>query len=382
MEKFEIIIPTIFGLESFVSRELKALGYETSSVEDGRVTFWGDLKAIIRANLWIRCGERVLIKIGEFNALTFDELFEKTKALDWSAWIGKECGFPVKGFCLKSQLASVSDCQAIIKKAIVDSLSLKYSISYFEETGPVYQIRFSIMKDRVTLMLDTTGDGLHKRGYRAISNAAPLKETIAASLVYLSRWKYEYPLADPMCGSGTIPIEAAMIKRNIAPGLTRHFMSEEYLQFSSNNLWNECREEASSLKKDVPLEILASDIDKDTVEIAIKNAQIAGVGDAVKPQCLSVLDFSTNLKYGTVICNPPYGERLGDEKSVHELYTIMGKVFKKLDKWSYYILTSNEEFESKFGKKADKKRKIYNGMLKCNVYQYFGERPPKIFKNI
>ena len=225
MEKFEIIIPTIFGLEAFVSREVRALGYETTSVEDGRVTFLGDYRAICRANLWVRTGERVLIKVAEFEARTFSELFDSTKAIDWSRWIGKDNAFPVTGFCLKSVLASMRDCQSIIKKAIVDSMSQKYGITHFEETGAVYQIRFSVMKDRVTLMLDTTGDGLHKRGYRAVSNAAPLKETIAASMIMLSHWKYEYPLADPLCGSGTIPIEAAMIKRNIAPGLTRGFLS-------------------------------------------------------------------------------------------------------------------------------------------------------------
>ena len=380
MDKFEIIIPVIFGLEAFVSREVKNLGYEITHVEDGRVTFMGDMEAISRANLWIRCGERVLIKIAEFEAYTFDELFENTKAVNWSEWIGVKCAFPVTGFCLKSQLASMRDCQAIIKKAIVDSLASKYLITYFEETGPVYQIRFSVMKDRVTLMIDTSGDGLHKRGYRAVSNAAPLKETIAASMVYLSHWKYEYPLADPMCGSGTIPIEAAMIKRNIAPGLTRHFMSEDYLQYQGSSIWNNCRKEAEDLKKNVPLEIFASDIDANTIEIAKQNAVIAGVGDAVKPTVCDIKDFITDIPFGTVICNPPYGERLGDEKTVRELYTQMGISLKKLDKWSYYILTSNENFESCFRKKADKKRKLYNGMIKCNIYQYFGERPPSQFK--
>lgn len=378
MEKFEIIVPTIFGLEAFVSREIKALGYETSSVEDGRVTFWGDLTAVARANLWVRCGERILIKAGEFEARSFEDLFQGTKAIDWSQWLGKECAFPVTGFCLKSTLASMRDCQAIIKKAIVDSLSQKYNISFFEESGPTYQIRFSIMKDRVTLMIDTTGDGLHKRGYRAVSNAAPLKETIAAAMVLLSRWKYEYPFADPLCGSGTIPIEAAMIKRNIAPGLTRSFMSESFLQYD-NDIWKNARTEAEDLKRDVPLNIYASDLDPSSVEIARKNAELAGVSDAVRPTVLNVSDFYTKDSYGTIVCNPPYGERLGDENLCRELYKTMGNSFKKLNKWSHFILTSNEEFENAFGKKADKKRKLYNGMLKCNIYQYFGERPPKIF---
>ncbi len=377
MENFEIIIPTVFGLEAFTSREVKALGYETTQVEDGRVTFSGNPEAVCRANLWIRTGERILIKIAEFEAKTFDELFEGTKAVDWSVWIGKDCAFPVTGYCLKSKLASTRDSQAIIKKAIVDSLSQKYGISHFDETGSVYQIRFSILKDRVTLMIDASGEPLHKRGYRAVSNAAPLKETIASGMVMLSRWKYEYPLADPLCGSGTIPIEAAMIKRNIAPGLTRGFASENFTQCPPR-LWDKCREEAKSLIKDINLEIFASDIDKNTIEVAKRNAELAGVGDAVKPTVCDVADFSTNKQYGTVICNPPYGERLGDEKMCRELYQTMGKAFHSLDKWSYYVLTSNEEFENAFKQKSDKKRKIYNGMLKCNIYQYFGERPPRI----
>ena len=376
MDKFEIIIPVIFGLEAFVSKEVKMLGYEVVSVEDGRVTFLGDEKAVARANLWVRCGERVLIKAGEFSAVTFDELFEKTKETDWTRWLLKDSAFPVTGFCLKSTLASMRDCQAIIKKAIVESMKKKYDVSHFEETGAVYQIRFSIMKDRVTLMIDTTGDGLHKRGYRAVSNKAPLKETIAASMVYLSHWKYEYPLCDPLCGSGTIPIEESMIKRNIAPGLTRGFLSENFSQWNKD-IWDSARQEAYDLQKNVPLEIFASDIDKETIQIANQNAKIAGVSDAVIPKVMDCKDFYTDLKYGTVICNPPYGERLGDEKMCFELYKNMGQSFRKLKDWSYYILTSNEDFENAFSKKADKKRKIYNGMIKCNIYQYFGKRPPK-----
>lgn len=374
MDKFEIIIPTIFGLEAFCAREVRALGYETTSVEDGRVTFLGDFDAVARANLWIRTGERVLIKAAEFTALTFDELFEKTKAVKWSDWLEEKAAFPVTGFCLKSQLASMRDCQSIIKKAVVDSMAKSYGVTHFEETGAVYQLRFSVMKDRVTLMIDTSGEGLHKRGYRAVSNAAPLKETIAAAMIYLSHWKYEFPLADPMCGSGTIPIEAAMIKRNIAPGLTREFLSEGFYQINEK-IWKRAREEAKDSEKNVPLEIIASDIDADTVEIAKHNAVIAGVGDAVVPTVGNVSDFHTDLKYGTIICNPPYGERLCDAEQCRELYAAMGKAFSRLDKWGFYILTSNEDFEKSFGKKASKKRKLYNGMLKCNVYQYFGERP-------
>ena len=376
MEKFEIIIPCIFGLEAMVARELKWLGYETSNVEDGRVTFWGDLEAVCRANLWIRCGERVLIKVGEFTALSFEELFEKTKALEWSKWIGKNAAFPVKGFCLKSTLASMRDCQAIIKKAVVSSLSKDYGIEWFEESGPVYQIQFSVMKDKVTLMIDTSGDGLHKRGYRRISNAAPLKETIAAAMIMLSYWKFEYPLCDPFCGSGTIPIEAAMFKRNIAPGLSRSFLAENFDQFDAS-LWSRMREEAESKQRNTDLIIYASDIDSSTVEIAKENARIAGVSDVVLPIICDATKISYDTQYGSIICNPPYGERLSDAKECAELYSKMGKTFSKLPDWSYYILASNEQFEQHFGRKADKKRKIYNGMIKCNIFQYYGKRPPK-----
>ncbi len=377
MEKFEIIIPCIFGLESLVARELKWLGYETSCVEDGRVTFIGDFEAVCRANLWIRCGERVLIKVGEFTATSFDELFEQTKALDWSAWLGKSAAFPVKGFCLKSTLASMRDCQAIIKKAVASCLSAKYGLDWLPEDGPTYQIQFSVMKDKVTLMIDTTGDGLHKRGYRRIANAAPLKETIAAAMVMLSFWKFEYPLCDPFCGSGTIPIEAAMFKRNIAPGLMRTFSAEGFAQ-SSDAVWRMVRQEAEGKKRNTPLTILASDIDSATVEIARENAKIAGVADCMQISCGNVLDFTSSQKYGSIICNPPYGERLSDISSCRELYKGMGKVFSRLPDWSYYILASDEEFEASFGKKADKRRKIYNGMIKCNIFQYYGARPPRL----
>ncbi len=376
MDKFEIIIPCIFGLEALVARELKWLGYETHSVEDGRVTFIGDLEAVARANIWIRCGERVLIKVGEFTALSFEELFEKTKALDWSRWLEKNAAFPVKGFCLKSTLASMRDCQAIIKKAIVSSLSQKYEIDWFSEDGPTYQIQFSVMKDKVTLMIDTTGDGLHKRGYRRISNAAPLKETIAAAMVMLSFWKYEYPLCDPFCGSGTIPIEAAMFKRNIAPGLTRHFSAEGFSQ-SDARIWTDLREEAESKKRNLPLTIFASDIDEKTLEIARENSRIAGVDDAIIHSKKDACSISYSEQYGSIICNPPYGERLSDAKDCALLYSGMGKAFSKLPDWSYYILASDEQFEKNFGRKADKRRKIYNGMIKCNIFQYYGKRPPK-----
>lgn len=376
MEEFEIIVTTLFGLEALAAREVRRLGYETVSVEDGRVTFKGDMEAVFKANLWIRTGERVLIKAAEFTAVTFEELFEKTKAVKWHNWIGKRNAFPVKGYSLKSTLASVRDCQAIIKKAIADSLSDKYGISWLEETDALYQIQFSLFKDKVILMIDTSGEGLHKRGYRQISNMAPLKETLAAAMVELSRWKYEYPLCDPFCGSGTIPIEAAMIKRNIAPGLSRSFAFEAFSQ-TNLNLWKQLKEEAKACEKDIPLEIYACDIDKKTAELAQSNADKAGVGAFVKPFHGDAREITFDMPYGTVICNPPYGERIGEIKECETLYREIGNNFRKFDKWSYYIITSNENFEKCFGKKANKKRKLYNGMIKCNLYQFFGERPPK-----
>lgn len=377
MEKFEIIIPCIFGLEALVAKEIRWMGYEVGSVEDGRVTFTGDFEAVCRANLYLRCGERVLIKVGEFTAVTFDELFEQTRALPWTNWLGKNAAFPVKGFCLKSTLASMRDCQAIIKKAIVSSLSAKYGIEWLPEDGASYQIQFSVMKDKVTLMIDTSGDGLHKRGYRRISNAAPLKETIAAAMIMLSFWKYEYPLADPFCGSGTIPIEAAMFKRNIAPGLMRRFAAEGFDQ-SDAALWLQLREEAESKKRSTPLNILASDIDESTLEIAKENAKIAGVSDAIAFFQSDATRFTSNKQYGSIICNPPYGERLSDAEECRRLYKNIGKAFEELPDWSYYILASDENFEKIFGRKADKRRKIYNGMIKCNIFQYYGARPPKL----
>ena len=379
MDKFELIVPCLFGMETFVTRELKRLGYETSSVEDGKVTFIGDLSAVCRANLWLRCGERVLIKIGEFTAVTFDELFEKTKALDWPQWLSKNAAFPVKGFCLKSQLASMRDCQAIIKKAVASSLSQKYGIDWFDEEGAVYQIQFSVMKDKITLMIDTSGDGLHKRGYRRIANAAPLKETIAAAMVMMSYWKFEYPLCDPFCGSGTIPIEAAMFKRCIAPGLTRRFSAEQFEQFSPKQ-WTDAREEAEAQKRSTPLTIYASDLDSDTIDIARENARIAGVDDVISFSCSDAADFYSDIPYGSIICNPPYGERLSDIDSCIELYSKIGRTFSRLPDWSYYILAADENFEKHFGRKAEKRRKIYNGMIKCNIYQYFGKRPPSEHK--
>ncbi len=375
-DKFEIIVPTLFGLEAFTAKEIRWLGYETTSVEDGRVTFMGGYEDAYRANLWLRTGERVLIKAAEFQAVSFEELFEKTKAVDWKRFLSQNSAFPVKGHSVKSQLASIRDCQAIIKKAIASKMSESYGIEWLPEDGTEYQIQFTILKDRVTLMIDTSGEPLHKRGYRQYSNAAPLRETIAAAMVMMSYWKFEYPLYDPFCGSGTIPIEGALFKRNIAPGMGREFAMNGFEQMSGIDI-NKITEEAKSMEKDVPLEIYASDIDISCVELTKSNAEKAGVSRFMTVAQKKAENIAMDRSYGTIICNPPYGERMGEKKECEELYRNIGKSFSSLDKWSYYILTSNEEFERFFGKKSNKKRKIYNGMIKCNIYQYFGERPER-----
>lgn len=331
--------------------------------------------ALCRSNLWIRTAERIYVKIGEFTATTFEELFEGTKALHWEDWIPEDGRFPVEGYSIKSKLFSVSDCQAIVKKAVVERLKKKYKKEWFEENGATYKIKFSLMKDKVTLMIDTSGDGLHKRGYRVISNEAPLRETLAAAMIMLSFWKPDRPLIDPFCGSGTIPIEAAMIGINLAPGLKRQFVSEKWWRIS-NKLWKEAREEAvGAIKKDITLNIKGYDIDENAIKLSKDNARKAGVEKYITFENISLKDLKTDDKYGVIICNPPYGERMGKLKEVEKLYKEMGKVFKKLDTWSFYILTSHEKFEKLFGREASKKRKLYNGMLKAYYYQYYGPKP-------
>lgn len=373
MDKFEIIITTLFGLESIVSREVKRLGYDNVTVQDGRVSFEGDWEAVCRANMWIRCGERVLIKTAEFTATTFEDLFQGTKAVEWERFIGRQDAFPVKGHTLKSQLASVRDCQAIIKKAIAARLSENYGIEWLPEEGAVYRIQFQIMKDSVTLMIDTSGDPLHKRGYRQMSNAAPLRETLAAAMADLSRWRFENLLCDPFCGSGTIPIEAAMMKLNIAPGLNRNFAFDAFPHVSGT-LRAKVTDEAKSMRRNLPLEIYASDIDAECIKLTASNAEKAGVGEYIRVSELDARALSFDKSRGTIICNPPYGERLGEIRECEQLYREIGAQFKKLDNWSYFILTSNENFEKLFGRRADKKRKLYNGMLKCNLYQFFMQK--------
>ena len=372
MDKFDIVVTTMFGLESVVAKEIRDLGYETKEVTDGRITFFGDFEAVARANMWLRSAERVFIKVGEFNAYTFDELFEKTKILDWSQWLYKDSEFPVNGFSHKSKLFSVRDCQSIIKKGIVESLTKSYKINWFPESGSLYKIEFSIIKDKVTLMIETSGDNLHKRGYRRRSNMAPLKETIAAAIVKMSRFSYNGIFCDPFCGSGTIPIEAAMIAKNIAPGLNRHFAFEGFKQMDKKYL-KDAKEEALSLIRKTNLKVIASDIDYDCVDLTINNAKLARVNDVILVKRLPVAEFKSSETGGTIVCNPPYGERLLDLKESEKIIKDLGRVYKSLNGWNLFVITPNEKFETLIGKRATKKRKLYNGMIKCDLYEYFAK---------
>ena len=375
MNDINLIATAAFGIESVVDRELSWLGYEDKYVENGRVYFKGDYDAICRTNIWLRCADRILINAGEFTAVTFDELFENTKAIPWENWIPADAEFPVEGKSVKSTLFSVPDCQAIVKKAIVERLKLKYGIVWFPETGAKYKIEVAILKDNVTLTIDTTGPGLNKRGYREAAGIAPLKETLACAMLNISRWKWDRVLIDPMCGSGTIPIEAAMIALNIAPGAKREFAAQGW-NLIPKECWIRARQEAEdSVRKDADIRIQGSDISEKAVSLARYHADKAGVGDKIHFQKRDIKDISSKYKYGFVITNPPYGQRLEDEKAIKSLYRDMGKSLNKLDTWSHYILTSSMEFEKLFGRRADKKRKLYNGNIMCNYYQFYGPKP-------
>jgi putative N6-adenine-specific DNA methylase len=377
MSKIHLIATSAFGIEAVVGRELLKLGYDDQLVENGKVTFAGDESAICRANLWIRTADRILIKMGEFQALTFDELFEKTKALPWDEWIPDGAEFPVDGKSVDSKLFSISDCQAIVKKAIVEKLKQKYKKEWFDEKGPRYRIEVSLLKDMATLTIDSSGIGLHKRGYRKLAGGAPLKETLACAMIQISRWREGRTLIDPFCGSGTIPIEAALIALNIAPGLNREFDSEKWPNISKA-LWNNARKEARDLiKRDAELQIQGSDISEDAMSLARYHAREAGVEKHIHLQRMPVLEIKSRQKYGFIICNPPYGERIGEIREVEKLYREMGKVFSSFDTWSYYVLSSHPEFEKLFGRKASKKRKLFNGRIQCNYYQFYGPPPPK-----
>ncbi|WP_425447523.1 THUMP domain-containing class I SAM-dependent RNA methyltransferase [Dethiothermospora halolimnae] len=377
MSNIELIATSTFGLEAVVKREVENLGYTDTKVENGKVTFKGDERAIAKTNLWLRSADRVLLKIGEFKATSFDELFEKTKALPWDKWITEDGKFTVTGKSIKSELYSVPDCQSIVKKAVVEKLKEKYKKEWFEETGPEFTIQVALLKDKATLTIDTSGVGLHKRGYREKALEAPLKETLAASMIQLSFWNKDRILYDPFCGSGTIAIEAAMIGKNIAPGLGRNFASEDWPMIGKD-VWKEERVSAlKAIDQETQLHIKASDIDKRAIEVAKENAFEAGVDDCIDFYVKDALDVNIKDQYGVIISNPPYGERLGEKPEIEILYKGLGKKLRALDTWSIYILTSEEGFEKLYGKKSDKRRKLYNGRIKVDYYQYYGPRPPK-----
>lgn len=367
----EYVATCLFGLESLLGEEIEKLGYKRTETMDGRISFIGDENAIAKCNLWLRFAERLYIKVGEFEALTFDDLFEGTKSLEWEKWIGKNDEFPVRGHSIKSALFSIPDCQKIIKKAVVSRLSKSYGITWFEEKGVKYQIDFFIFKNRATLMIDTSGTPLHKRGYRPISNEAPIRETLACALAKLSRPREDVLFWDPFCGSGTIAIEATLLMLNKAPGLERAFTAEAFPQFNKS-IWINAREEAKAqIITNSSFEAYASDINSECVEIALGNAKRAGVSDHIKIFQKDALTIKTEGRRGTIVCNPPYGERLFSMKETEELYKKMGNHFKTLDKWQQYIITSHEGFARLFGRKPDKIRKLYNGMLPCYFYQFF-----------
>ena len=369
--KINFVIPCLLGLEKLIADELKMLEAENVIAENGRVLFSGDENLIARVNICSRYAERVQILVGSFEALSFEDLFRGTKSLPWEEWVGEYDAFPVKGYSINSALFSVSDCQAIIKKAVVERLKTKYNRSWFDETGPVHQIQFSIMKNKVSLLLDTTGVGLHKRGYRLEAGGAPIKETLAASLCCLARVRDYHTLYDPMCGSGTILIEGAMLANNIAPGVNRNFSAERWENIPQE-VWKAERERARSLEKSESRFVAyGSDIDASCLEIAKANAQRAGVDRFITFEKRDIKDFSPKSEKGTVICNPPYGERLLDLKEAERIYKLMGTRFESRHGWAYYIISPSEDFEAFYGKKADKRRKLYNGMIKCQLFMYF-----------
>lgn len=379
MRKFELIAPCHFGLEAVLKKEILELGYEISQVEDGRVTFLGDEDAVCRCNVFLRTAERILIKIGSFPATTFEELFQGTKALPWEDYIPKDGKFWVaKAASVKSKLFSPSDIQSIMKKAMVERLKGVYHMSWFEESGASFPIRVFLMKDVVTVGLDTTGESLHKRGYRKLKAKAPIAENLAAALIMLTPWNRDRILVDPFCGSGTIPIEAAMMAAGMAPGMNREFLSENWSHLLPRKLWYEVIDEANDLVDlSVKPDIQGYDLDGDMVAIARENAKLAGVDKLIHFQKRDVAELSHPKKYGFIITNPPYGERLEEKKNLPALYRTIGQRYQALDSWSMYLITAYDKAENDLGRKADKNRKIYNGMMKTYFYQYMGPRPPK-----
>lgn len=383
MADFELIAPCHFGMEAVLKREIQKLGYDILKVEDGKVTFAGDEAAIVRANIFLRTTERILIKIGSFKATTFDELFEGTKALPWEQFIPEDGKFWVaKATSIKSKLFSPSDIQSIMKKAMVDRLKKKYNVNWFPEDGASFPLRVTIMKDVVTVGLDTSGDSLHKRGYRQATLKAPITETLAAALIMLTPWKWDRILVDPFCGSGTFPIEAAMIGANIAPGMNRSFSAEDWMHLIPKKAWYDAANEAEDqIRRDIEMDIQGYDIDPGAIKAAMENARLAEVDHLIHFQQRPVSQLSHRKKYGFVITNPPYGKRLEEEEDMPALYREIGEAFSHLDSWSFYLITAFDQAERYLGRKADKNRKIYNGMMKTYFYQYMGPKPPRRNKN-
>lgn len=379
MRIFELTAPCHFGLEAVLKKEIIDLGYDIVKVEDGKVTFEGDAEAICRTNICLRTAERVLLKTAKFKAVTFEELFEKIKNIPWENYIPEDGKFWVtKANSVNSKLFSSSDIQSIVKKAIVERLKTVYKRDWFSEEGNEYPIRISIVKDMVSVGLDTTGNSLHKRGYRPAAGKAPISETLAAALILLTPWKKDRIFVDPFCGSGTFVIEAAMIAANIAPGLKRHFTAEKWTNLIKEEEWENVRKEASEEQNtDIQTDIQGYDIDAGIVKIARENAKSAGVDKLIHFQQRPVANLSHPKKYGFIVTNPPYGERLEEKENLPEIYRAFGESFKALDCWSAYVITSYEQTEKYFGRKADKNRKIYNGMLKTYFYQFLGPKPPK-----
>ena len=379
MRTFDLLVPCHFGLEAVLKREIYDLGYEITKVEDGRVTFEGDEEAICRANIFLRTAERVMIQVGRFKATTFEELFQGIKNLPWEEYIPEDGKFWVKkASSINSKLFSPSDIQSIAKKAMVERMKQKYHKEWFKEDGAAYPVRIFLLKDEVTVALDTSGDSLHKRGYRTMTSKAPLTETLAASLIMLTPWRKDRILVDPFCGSGTFPIEAAMIAANVAPGMNRDFTAEEWTNLIDRKLWYECVKEAEDMiDTTVKVDIQGYDIDGDVIKAARENAKRAGVEHMIHFQQRAVADLSHPKKYGFIITNPPYGERLEDKADLPELYTQIGQAYQRLDSWSMFLITSYTDTEKYIGRKADKNRKIYNGMMKTYFYQFLGPKPPR-----
>ncbi|MCI6243488.1 MAG: class I SAM-dependent RNA methyltransferase [Lachnospiraceae bacterium] len=379
METYELVVPCHFGLEAVTKREIYDLGYEITRVEDGRITFAGDADAVCRANIFLRSAERVLLLVGRFRATTFDELFEGVKALPWEQYIPKNGKFWVtKASSIKSKLFSPSDIQSIVKKAMVERLKQSYHLDWFPEDGADYPVRVFLLKDEVMVTLDTSGNSLHKRGYRLLTSKAPLTETLAAALIMLTPWNKNRILVDPFCGSGTFPIEAAMLAANIAPGINRQFTAEEWTNLIPRKLWYDTVEEAEEMMDtEIEVDIQGYDIDAEVVKAARENAKRAGVEKMIHFQQRAVSDLHHPKKYGFIITNPPYGERLEDKENLPELYRQIGQAYAGLDSWSMYMITSYEDAQRYIGRKADKNRKIYNGMIKTYFYQFLGPKPPK-----